>query len=1221
MRDEPQFEQANNNYYAGSLTSQLLETIVAELSAAELEVPAKFEVLRDPDVWICDSGASCHSTNNSAGAVNVRASDVKTYGHHGDAVPAEKMVDIPCQHIYKDGTRGCHTRLTCVKCNKDSNFNLFSLSRMLVTGWHIKKGDENGILIGNDKGDEICFDIVIKTAYGAIYAGRFIRKTEISAASVTKGVAMNVNKAHSLLGHGDEESTRATARHLGWTITRGALKPCVYCARSKARQKNVTKESKSENKATEPGGRLFLDLTKVTVPKSDGTEHVIGRKYWKNMVDEASGMKWADFTTTKNGMVEPTIEFLTLMKANGVSVKVIRMDPGGENMLLKKELEKVRCAHLQPIKTEITSRDTPQHNSLVEVSFPTMAARGRAAMNAANVPDDVKPQVCIEAIKCVTQLDSLRIVTLNDVSQTRVEHVFGKLPGWAAHLRTWGEAGVVAEGKNAKIGDRGTPMMFVGYSGRESDSYRMWNPSTNRVVVTRDIIWLKRMYYAPSTHFKVEEEGITEDIVNTPIVTEVINPRPNEGDQPAEAVDDDEEENEAPEVERSVSWADQVEAQDDSAETVAGGTVPNVPAPVTTRFGRVSTAPERLLEVMEPLVDEIQGTAAELRYISLMAECDNDELRGILRNAEEFSMCDIEFSLSDIEFELEDLEFDQVGAGIGGGYDHTDQLRVLNYREAMRSKDREEWIKEIKKEYERFEKFKVFKVVKREDLPKGAKVVSGTWAFKFKSNGDRRGRYNARGYEQVEGQHYVADSISSPVTNQTTIRLLLFLWCCNPFWVAEALDVVGAFLQGIFQNGEVMYSEVPDGMEPFYGSRADVVLLMLVPIYGTKQAANCFYETFVRKAVVESKKYQRSKADPCLYYTWHNGRLAVFASWIDDLIIMGHPDDVAQIKSDVSKVFECKDEGKLVEYVGTKLDFKRGDDGIGSLRITQPVLIDKLKDALGAPKKPLKTPALAQLELVRGDGSGTITDPKRVTWFRSLTAICMYLMQWSRPDIQNATRGLARMMSAPRDVHVPALERLVHYLVCTPNRGLFMHPNRKWDGSKDHKFRICGRSDSNYAANTDDRRSVSGTSVKVDGCPVIFRSNTQKYVTLSVTEAELGAGVTCAQDMMHIYRIMTSLDLQVELPMVLEMDNKGAVDAANNHSVGGRTRHMDVRMYFLRELKAQGLLVIKHLPGDDNDTDIFTKNTATPVFLKHLPTYMGHDEYMEGDAKGNNSTA
>jgi hypothetical protein len=55
-------------------------------------------------------------------------------------------------------------------------------------------------------------------------------------------------------------------------------------------------------------------------------------------------------------------------------------------------------------------------------------------------------------------------------------------------------------------------------------------------------------------------------------------------------------------------------------------------------------------------------------------------------------------------------------------------------------------------------------------------------------------------------------------------------------------DVEGAFLQGKFQNGEEMYMEVPDGMEQYYGSRKDVVLRMLVPIYGTKQAAECFYK-------------------------------------------------------------------------------------------------------------------------------------------------------------------------------------------------------------------------------------------------------------------------------------------------------------------------------------------------------------------------------------------
>ena len=42
-------------------------------------------------------------------------------------------------------------------------------------------------------------------------------------------------------------------------------------------------------------------------------------------------------------------------------------------------------------------------------------------------------------------------------------------------------------------------MMFVGYANnRESDSVKMWNPETNRVVTTRDVIWLKRMFYERS---------------------------------------------------------------------------------------------------------------------------------------------------------------------------------------------------------------------------------------------------------------------------------------------------------------------------------------------------------------------------------------------------------------------------------------------------------------------------------------------------------------------------------------------------------------------------------------------------------------------------------------------------------------------------------------------------------------------------------------------------
>ena len=61
-----------------------------------------------------------------------------------------------------------------------------------------------------------------------------------------------------------------------------------------------------------------------------------------------------------------------------------------------------------------------------------------------------------------------------------------------------------------------------------------------------------------------------------------------------------------------------------------------------------------------------------------------------------------------------------------------------------------------------------------------------------------------------------------------------------------------------------------------------------------------------------------------------------------------------------------------------------------------------------------------------------------------------------------------------------------------------------------------------------------------------FWSQTQKFVTLSVTEAEGAAGVMTAQDILYVYRLLLSIGLKVKLPMILEMDNKGAVDLANN---------------------------------------------------------------------------
>jgi hypothetical protein len=65
-----------------------------------------------------------------------------------------------------------------------------------------------------------------------------------------------------------------------------------------------------------------------------------------------------------------------------------------------------------------------------------------------------------------------------------------------------------------------------------------------------------------------------------------------------------------------------------------------------------------------------------------------------------------------------------------------------------------------------------------------------------------------------------------------------------------------------------------------------------------------------------------------------------------------------------------------------------------------------------------------------------------------------------------------------------------------------------------------------------------------------------------LTEAELFGAVMTAKDMLFIMRIINSMGLLVELPMLLEVDNKGAKDLVNNWSVGGRLRHVAVKQFF-----------------------------------------------------------
>jgi hypothetical protein len=77
----------------------------------------------------------------------------------------------------------------------------------------------------------------------------------------------------------------------------------------------------------------------------------------------------------------------------------------------------------------------------------------------------------------------------------------------------------------------------------------------------------------------------------------------------------------------------------------------------------------------------------------------------------------------------------------------------------------------------------------------------------------------------------------------------------------------------------------------------------------------------------------------------------------------------------------------------------------------------------------------------------------------------------------------------------------------------------------------------------------------------------------------------------------------LHLPMLLHMDNTGAIYLSNSQAVGSRTKHIDICTHYVRNLIIIKTLFVKL---ENNAADIFTKNVTQYLFLKHTLGYMNH---------------
>ena len=74
--------------------------------------------------------------------------------------------------------------------------------------------------------------------------------------------------------------------------------------------------------------------------------------------------------------------------------------------------------------------------------------------------------------------------------------------------------------------------------------------------------------------------------------------------------------------------------------------------------------------------------------------------------------------------------------------------------------------------------------------------------------------------------------------------------------------------------------------------------------------------------------------------------------------------------------------------------------------------------------------------------------------------------------------------------------------------------------------------------------------------------------------------------------------------MQVYTDNKGAHDLCHRFSSAQNSRHVDRKMFKMRELRGAGVVQVNYVPTAENPADLFTKILGRQVFEKHRGTVL-----------------
>ncbi|KAK2459144.1 putative mitochondrial protein [Trifolium repens] len=494
-----------------------------------------------------------------------------------------------------------------------------------------------------------------------------------------------------------------------------------------------------------------------------------------------------------------------------------------------------------------------------------------------------------------------------------------------------------------------------------------------------------------------------------------------------------------------------------------------------------------------------------------------------------------------------------------------------NVKEALTD---EAWIEAMQEELNQFERSEVWDLVPR---PEDVNVIRTKWVYKNKSdeNGTitrNKARLVAQGYTQIEGLDF--DETFAPVARLESIRLLLGVACILKFKLYQ-MDVKSAFLNGYLQ--EEVYVEQPKGfVDP---KHPNYVYKLKKALYGLKQAPRAWYERLTQ--FLEEQGYRKGRSDKTLFVKEERGKFIIAQIYVDDIVFGGMSNTMVQhFVQQMQSEFEMSLVGELTYFLG--LQIKQMED---TIFISQSKYARNIIKKFGMDNAAHKrTPAPTHLKLTK-DEKGISVDQ---SLYRSMIGSLLYLTA-SRPDITYAVGVCARYQADPKVSHMTQVKRILKYVNGTSDYGIMY--------SHCEDSTLYGYCDADWAGSADDRKSTSGGCFFLGTNLISWFSKKQNCVALSTAEAEyIAAGSSCSQ-LVWMKQMLKEYDVE-QNALTLYCDNMSAINISKNPVQHSKTKHIDIRHHYIRDLVENKIVTLEHVGTKEQVADIFTKALDAVQFEK-----------------------